>query len=81
MLLPNKYVGFNKSFICVSACIFDVLAKQSLDIDKIWRQFNKRYPEISFDVFVKTLVFLRICQFIDINSKGEIFNENIKDNI
>ena len=81
MLLPNKYIGFNKSFVCVSACVFDVLGKKTMCIDKIWKQLSKRYKTISFDIFVRTLVFMKICKFIDINSEGEIFNENLKNNI
>lgn len=81
MLLPNKYVGFNKSYVCIAACVFDVLGEKKYSVEKLWERFSKKYPSINYNFFIKTLVFLKICQYIDVNSEGELFNENSKNNL
>ena len=81
MLLPNKYVSFNKSYVCVGACVFDVLGNKKYCIEKLWKRFNRKYPNIGYDTFIKTLVFLKVCQYIDINLEGELFNENSKNSL
>ena len=81
MLLPNKYVNFNNSLICLSACILQALGNSEISIDKLWKKVSIRFEKIDFNKFIRTLLFMRICSFITLNEEGRIRNESIRNKV
>lgn len=79
MLLPNKYISFNNSLICLSACVLQVLGQSEIGIEKLWKKVSIRYDKIDFSKFIKTLLFMKMCNFISLTKEGKICNENIRD--
>lgn len=85
MILPNKYVLLNESLIGLSAFILDILKNKKMGIEEIWEKFEKKYilkqvikNPPSYQKFLYTLDFMYLTKMINYNSKGEIYNENIK---
>lgn len=82
MILPNKYVSIEESYIGVSARILKIIKNKKYSIDKIWNKVNKLYNQnknnISFKKFTDTITFMYITNMINYDKKGGvIYNENI----
>ncbi len=86
MILPNKYVSNSESLIGLSALIINVLGKKSLPLDKLWKQFEKKYNTENlnnpptYEKFILTLNLMFMVGMIMYTDEGEIYNENIKFN-
>lgn len=87
MILPNKYVTNSESYIGISSLILNTLGKRKLTIDKLWRDFEKKYiiktnwntpPTLS--KYVLVLNFMFMVGMINYTEKGEIVNENFEIN-
>ena len=59
MILPNKYISIEESYIGVSARILKIIKNKKYSIDKVWNKVNKLYNQknnnISFKKGVKRL--------------------------
>lgn len=85
MILPNKYLTLTESYIGLSALILDILDNKNMTVDKLWKNFNKRYIqtkklniEPTYQKFIYVLEFMYMTNMISYNEKGEILNENFK---
>lgn len=85
MILPNKYVLLSESLIGISAFILDILKNKKMGIEEIWEKFERKYilkqvikNPPSYQKFLYTLDFMYLTKMINYNSKGEIYNENLK---
>lgn len=82
MILPNKYISIEESYIGVSARILKIIKNKKYSIDKVWNKVNKLYNQknnnISFKKFTDTITFMFITNMINYDKKGSvIYNENI----
>ncbi|KOP78142.1 hypothetical protein AMS59_13660 [Lysinibacillus sp. FJAT-14745] len=87
MILPNKYVTTSESYIGISSLILNTLGKRTITIDKLWKDFEKKYiikanlkNPPTFHKYVLVLNFMFMVGMINYTEKGEIVNENIKIN-
>ncbi|MBC2855457.1 hypothetical protein H3N56_02975 [Cetobacterium sp. 2A] len=86
MILPDKYITPSESLIGIGAFLLDVIGKKYMTIDKLWSSFNKKYigskivkyPP-TFNKFLYTLEVMYLMGCINYNEKGEVFNENFKN--
>jgi len=53
MIMGNKIVKIEDSFVAMGGYILSILQKESISIDDLFFKFNELYPkkEISFDSF------------------------------
>ena len=82
MVLPNKYIPIEESYIGVSARILKIIKNKKYSIDKIWNEVNKLYNcnknNITFKKLTDTITFMYITNMINYDSKGGmIYNANI----
>ena len=66
MILPNKYLLLKDSLIGISPLILDIIEKKEMGVEEVWDKFKKKYNS------------MYITGMINFDSKGRIFNENIK---
>lgn len=81
MILPSKYISFDNSYFCLSALILKILGESELDIEKLWKKISRNYQQIGYERFIKTLVFMKTCNFISLTIEGKIINDNIRNSI
>lgn len=82
MVLPNKYVSIEDSFVGISARILNIMKNKSYSIDVIWNKvsnlYNRNNININFKKFIDVILFMFITKMIGYDEKGGvIFNENI----
>lgn len=82
MILPNKYIKIEESYIGLSALILDILSHKSLSLDKLWYMFNNKYINTQMNLpslhkFFCVIDYMYLTGMINYNKKGEIYNENI----
>ncbi|WP_029513857.1 ABC-three component system middle component 6 [Mycoplasmopsis primatum] len=86
MILPNKYIYLTESYYGLGALILQIIGKKKMTIDVIWEKFKEKYtPDniYSFPNLQKilcTLIFLFTIKILNVNDKGEIYNENLEFN-
>jgi len=85
MILPNKYLSLSASLIGISALLLDILQTDEMPVSALWHTFKKEYGDKkkiknmpTYNKFALTINFMYMTRMINYNSKGEIFNENIK---
>lgn len=81
MILPNKYISINNSFIGESAKVLSVIGKKKLSIDKIWSKIQTSVycKSMSFEKFIQVMTFMYACGLIQFNvEKGILYNENLQ---
>jgi hypothetical protein len=91
MILPDKYVSIESSYVGISAFIINLIDKNEYTVDKLWNLFNKKYNARNktilktiptFQKFLTVLNFMFAVGFIsyktNINGSGVVYNENFK---
>ena len=80
MIIPNKYLLLKDSLIGISPIILDIIEKKEMGVEEVWDIFKKKYNSKvpTYNKFLYTLDFMYITGMINFDSKGRIFNENIK---
>ena len=83
MILPNKYITLDESYIGIAAYALDALGAESLYVDALWQKFQAQYKGNdrllpSYIKFVYVIIFMFSCRMISYNERGEVFNENLK---
>ena len=83
MILPNKYIPLDESYLGVAAYALDTLGDESLHVDALWQKIQAQYKDNvrllpSYIKFVYVIVFMFSCGMISYNERGEVFNENLK---
>jgi hypothetical protein len=80
VILPNKYLLLKDSLIGISPIILDIIEKKEMGVEEVWDIFKKKYNSKvpTYNKFLYTLDFMYITGMINFDSKGRIFNENIK---
>jgi len=61
MIMGNKIVKIEDSFVSMGGYILSILQKEATSIDDLYIKFNKNYPkkeDISFDSFLYAVDFL-----------------------
>jgi len=60
MIMGNKIVKIEDSFVSMGGYILSILQNKTVSIDELYREFNKSYPkeDISFDSFLYAIDFL-----------------------
>ena len=60
MIMGNKIVKIEDSFVVMGGYILSILQDESISIDSLYIEFNKSYPkkETSFDSFLYAIDFL-----------------------
>jgi len=68
MIMGNKIVKIEDSFVSMGGYILSILQKESISIDDLFFKFNELYPkkEISFDSFLYAVDFLFMVNKIQI---------------
>ena len=82
MILPNKYISIEDSFIGISARILNIIKNKSYSIDTIWNKLNNLYNKnklnINFKKFSDVISFMYIVNMINFDKEGGVlYNENI----
>ena len=74
MIMGNKIVKIEDSFISIGGYILSLLHTESMSVDKLYMKFKEIYPkrEISFDSFIYTLDFLYMINKIKIKKDDTI---------
>jgi len=83
MVLPNKYITLDESYIGIAAYALEALGEESLYVDALWRKFQAQYKGNekllpSYIKFVYVIIFMFSYRMISYNKRGEVFNENLK---
>jgi len=83
MILPNRYITLDESYIGVAALALDTLGAESLFVDTLWQKIQSKYESNAkllpgYIKFVYVVVFMFSCGMISYNDRGEIFNDNLK---
>lgn len=80
MIFPNKYLLLKDSLIGISPLILDIIEKKEMGVEEVWDKFKKKCNSKVpiYNKFLYTLDFMYITGMINFDSKGRIFNENIK---
>jgi len=78
MIMGNKIVKIEDSFVSMGGYILSILQNKSVSIDDLYIEFNKNYPKkkISFDSFLYAIDFLFMINKIKIK-KDDILEVNI----
>ncbi len=81
MIIPNKYISIEDSYLGISARILKVIKNKKYSIDKIWNIVNKNYNKdkinIPFNKFTDVISFMYIINAINYDKEGGvIYNEN-----
>jgi len=68
MIMGNKIVKIEDSFVSMGGYILSILQEESISIDDLFLKFNEFYPkkEISFDAFLYAVDFLFMIKKIKI---------------
>jgi len=74
MIMGNKIVKIEDSFISIGGYILLLLDKESISVDILYIKFKEIYPkkEISFDFFIYALDFLFMIKKIKIKKDDVI---------
>ncbi len=74
MILPDKYVPYNKSNIYYSDLILQTMntMKKGKTIEVLWNKFQKDNQNISFNNFYNSVLLLAILNLIEIDEGGEL---------
>jgi len=91
MILPDKYVSIENSYIGLSAFIIDLIKEKEYTIDSLWEEFKKKYNKSSqlklrvsptFQKFLSVLNFMFAIGLFNYkthdNGSGVVYNENFK---
>ena len=78
MIMGNKIVKIEDSFVSMGGYILSILQNGTVSIDDLYIEFNKSYPkkEISFDSFLYAVDFLFMINKIKIK-KDDILEVRI----
>ena len=90
MILPDKYISIESSYIGLSAFIINLIEKNEYTVDDLWRTFKKKYSRNSqpklkvaptFQKFLTVLNFMFVTGIINYkvcdNGSGVVYNENL----
>ena len=81
MILPDKYISIEQSYIGLSAFILKIIGSKHYTLEKLWSKFNKNLTfknKPSYQKFLNVLNFMYAAEMINYNEGGEIFNENFR---
>ena len=75
MILPDKYVPYNKTNIYYSDLILKVLStiKKRKTIELLWNKFHKEYELVSFNNFYNSVLLLIMFGLLEVNEGGELY--------
>ena len=77
MILPNKYIPFEDSFVVIGAILLREIGTKKMTTNELWTRVKRvRIIELRFEKFIEILVFMYTTKMITYE-KGEIYNENI----
>lgn len=75
-MLISTDIHPEKNIIYVGAMILKLInkeKKQELDILKLYKEYNKKYMNISLNLFIQSITWLYMCKIIKkVNDKGDI---------
>lgn len=79
MILPNKYITIEASFIGESAKILSVIGNKKLSVEKLWKITSAKYTLLSIEKFIQVLTYMFACGMIQYDgNEGMIYNENLQ---
>ncbi len=73
MILPNKYVTYNKSYISIADNIINIIKtskKRNPRIEQIWIAFSKENKNVSFTKFYYSIILLFMLDLISDQNGG-----------
>lgn len=81
MIMPGKNINISESLIGLGAFVLSILETPK-SIDDCWKELNKIYIDTgkinkkhTFDTFILTIDLLYIIGSVNINERGEIYND------
>lgn len=81
MIMPGKNINTSESIIGLGAFVLSILDTPK-SIDDCWNELNKTYIDTgkikkkhTFDNFILTIDLLYIIGAVNINERGEIYND------
>lgn len=77
MILPNKYIPYEDSFVVIGAILLREIGTKKMSTNELWTRVKKiKIIELRFEKYIEILVFMYTTKMITYE-KGEIYNENI----
>lgn len=73
MILPDKYINYQKSYIGISNEIVGIALamKKKFYVEEIWKKFKTKNEKITFSKFYNAYLLLLLFEIITINKEGE----------
>ncbi len=80
MILPNKYLELEDSFIYQATIILKILGKKEYTFDVLWNKYlsKQQDKQISYIYYIYLIEFMYVSGMINYKENGVIYNENLK---
>lgn len=80
MILPNKYLELEDSFIYQATIILKILGKKEYTFDVLWNKYSSKQQDkkISYVYYIYLIEFMYVSGMINYKENGVIYNENLK---
>lgn len=72
MILPDKYINYNHSYIKISNDILGIIfkMKDEFTIEDVWKEYKKNLYDVTFSKFYNAYLLLLMMNIITIDKKG-----------